>query len=76
MHTEIDWMRVRILAAGKGARSDRAIAAATGVHRNSIGREGGFVSATLDALANYLECSPTTLIRVVRDPPDELALDV
>ncbi len=71
MHTEIDWTRVRILAVAKGARSDRAIAAATGVHRNSIGREGGFVSATLDALAIFLECSPTTLIKVVRNPEEE-----
>lgn len=71
MHTEIDWTKVRVLAVEKGARSDRAIAAATGVHRNSIGRPGGYVSATLDALANFLGCNPTILIKVVREPAAE-----
>lgn len=60
----INWRTVRHRALDLDIRTDRALAQKAGLHYNSIGKEGPYMSTTLDKLAALFECHPCDLIKV------------
>lgn len=64
--SKIDWQKVRHHALDLGVRSDRGIAHAAGLHPHSIGKEGPYLSTTLDKLAAWFDCQPTELVSIER----------
>ena len=70
MVSTINWREVRHRALDLDIRTDRTLAQRAGLHYNSIGKEGPYMSTTLDKLAALFVCHPCDLIKVdgVRSP--------
>ncbi len=62
--SQINWREVRHRGLDLDLRTDRAIARAAGLHYNSIGKDGPYLSTTLDKLAELFRCHPSDLIVV------------
>lgn len=70
MGSTIDWDEVRKRGIDMKLYSDRAIARAASLHYNSVGKEGPYLSTTLDKLVTLFNCSRDELI-TVSDEPDK-----
>lgn len=71
MLSAINWDEVRIRGIRMRLRSDRAIAREAGLHYNSIGKDGPYLSTTLDKLVALFNCSREDLL--MQAPEKELA---
>jgi hypothetical protein len=69
MESSINWREVRKRGIDLGLRTDRAIANAAGLHYNSIGKEGPYMSTTLDKLATLFKCARDELITIKKAGP-------
>lgn len=62
MQSSINWDEVRKRGIDKKLYSDRAIARAANLHYNSIGKEGVYLSTTLDKLVQLFGCTREDLL--------------
>lgn len=69
MESSINWKEVRKRGIDLGLRTDRAIASAACLHYNSIGKDGPYLSTTLDKLVTLFKCSRDELITIKKTGP-------
>lgn len=62
MQSSINWDEVRKRGIDRKLYSDRAIAREAEIHYNSIGKEGPYLSTTLDKLVALFGCSREDLL--------------
>lgn len=68
----IDWTKIRVKMAERNVRSVARLSAGAGVHQNTVYNDGPFTSATLDRIADFLDCDPREFIALVdeeSEPP-------
>lgn len=70
MKSSINWDEVRKRGIDKKLYSDRAIARAAKLHYNSIGKEGPYMSTTLDKLVDLFGCQREDLLIEERSEED------
>lgn len=75
MQSSINWDEVRKRGIDRKMYSDRAIARSAGIHYNSFGKEGTYLSTTLDKLVSLFGCRREDLLieRKIEEPLKELA---
>lgn len=73
MRSTINWDEVRKRGIDKKLYSDRAIATAAKLHYNSFGKEGQYMSTTLDKLVTLFGCKREDLLSVHEAEIAELA---
>lgn len=69
MTMRVDWKKIKHMMIERGIRSDAELARGAGVHPNTIGKNDGFRSDTVDRIAEYLGCNPLDLIAVDAPTP-------
>lgn len=70
MQSVINWDEVRKRGIDQKLYTSRAIAGAAGIHYNSIGKDGPYLSTTLDKLVQLFGCTREELLTIKRE--DEL----